>query len=193
MTDDEAAQIELLTVGLVGSPDMITNHAIAEYNRTSENIRLRVVNYAPVVDDDGGYHSSSALDAFELDIVAGRIPDIMIIEADTGAKLSRLAGDRLFCDLYELMDKNGFDKSGLLSGITSYELVEGQSDEPSLYYFPLEVSISTFVGRSSEFSEPADAFRISRPARASRRRTVSCRLSAVSIRAPLLARGVHRL
>lgn len=153
MTDDEAAQIELLTVGLVGSPDAITNHAIAEYNRTSENIRLRVVNYAPVVDDDGGYHSSSALDAFELDLVAGRIPDIMVIEADTGAKLSRLAGDRLFCDLYELMDKNGFDKSGLLSGITSYELVEGQSDEPSLYYFPLEVSISTFVGRASEFSE----------------------------------------
>ena len=51
------------------------------------------------------------------------------------------------------MDKNGFDKSGLLSGITSYELVEGQSDEPSLYYFPLEVSISTFVGRSSEFPD----------------------------------------
>ena len=149
---DDSERIELLTVAIVGFVDSSSISAIAEYNRAHTDTKLRVVRYEPVY-DGGVIYIETAREAFEQDLADGRIPDIMVIEADTGAKLSRLAGDRLFCDLYELMDKNGFDKSGLLSGITSYELVEGQSDEPSLYYFPLEVSISTFVGRSSEFPD----------------------------------------
>lgn len=73
------------------------------------------------------------------------------------------------------------------------KLVEGQSDEPSLYYFPLEVSISTFVGRSSEFSERLTLSEFLD--RLERLGDGQCLADYLRFRFALrlLARGVHRL
>ena len=144
LTDDE--QIELLTVAIVGLADSASISAIAEYNRAHTDTKLRVIRYEPVY-DVGRIYIEAACDAFEQDLADRKIPDILIIDTDTRVSISDYENSLPLCDLYELMDDAY--RENLLPFVRHFERTHGDNDTPSLYYLPLESSISLYAGSAA--------------------------------------------
>ena len=143
LTDDE--QIELLTVAIVGLADSASISAIAEYNRAHTDTKLRVIRYEPVY-DVGRIYIEAAREAFEQDLADGRIPDILIVDMDTRVNISDYESSLPLCDLYELMDDDY--RENLLPFVSHFERTDSEGT-PSLYYLPLESSISLYAGSAA--------------------------------------------
>ena len=151
LTDDE--QIELLTVTIVGLADSASISAIAEYNRAHTDTKLRVIRYEPVY-DVGRIYIEAARDAFEQDLADRKIPDILIIDTDTRVSISDYEKSLPLCDLYELMDDDYRDN--LLPFVRHFERTHGDNDIPSLYYLPLESSISLYIASSTAIEQMSE-------------------------------------
>ncbi len=150
---DDSERIELLTVAIVGFVDSSSISAIAEYNRAHTDTKLRVVRYEPVY-DGGVIYIETAREAFEQDLADGRIPDIMIVDMDTHVNISDYESSLPLCDLYELMDDDY--RENLLPFVRHFERIDGKGDTPSLYYLPLESSISLYIASSTTIDQMSE-------------------------------------
>lgn len=142
---DDSERIELLTVAIVGLADSASISAIAEYNRAHIDTKLRVIRYEPVY-DVGRIYIETAREAFEQDLADGRIPDILIVDMDTRVNISDYESSLPLCDLYELMDDAY--RENLLPFVRHFERTDSEGT-PSLYYLPLESSISLYAGSAA--------------------------------------------
>lgn len=150
---DDSERIELLNVAIVGFADSSSISAIAEYNRAHTDTKLRVVRYEPVY-DGGVIYIDAARDAFEQDLADRKIPDILIIDTDTRVSISDYESSLPLCDLYELMDDAY--RENLLPFVRHFERTHGDNDIPSLYYLPLESSISLYIASSTAIEQMSE-------------------------------------
>ena len=142
LTETEAVEKQILTLAFVGRLNSSENYAVAEFNRTHDNVRLELERYEPEPDAP-----DSAVERFERDIVAGDLPDMVL--STTDADFANYAGKGLFIDLYGLMDESV--KNDLMPFVKSFET--SYKGGTGLYYLPLGNRITSLVGRNSDFPD----------------------------------------
>lgn len=147
LTETEPIEKKTLTLAFVGNINIRENYAVAEFNRTHDDVRLEMKRYEPTPDENGRYDQNEAIERFGRDIVAGDIPDILISRSD--ADLEGYAGKGLFADLYGLMDDA--KKNDLMPFVKSFET--SFKGGKGLYYLPLCSKITSLVGRESDFPD----------------------------------------
>ena len=108
------------------------NEAVINFNRNSEEYRIKVVDY---MTEDWDY--DAAITNLQNDIVAGNVPD-MIDVSSISAPWRNWAAKGIITDLFPLMEADGdFAKEELLPNIrTAYEI------DGALYVLPTTVMIS---------------------------------------------------
>lgn len=125
-----AEKTELTIATIYTNQDL--NDAVINFNRNSEEYRIKVVDY---MTEDWDY--DAAITNLQNDIVAGNAPD-MIDVSSVGAPWRNWAAKGIITDLYPLMEADGdFTKEELLSNVRTAFEVDG-----SLYVLPTTVSIS---------------------------------------------------
>ena len=99
---DEKNSKKILTLGCF-SMNGFWRTAIAEFNRKSENHIIKAVSYS---DGNNGVMNDrdNALNNFNIEIISGNIPDILILDSDM--PYDNYANKGLFADIYELMDSD---------------------------------------------------------------------------------------
>lgn len=108
------------------------NEAVIEFNRNSEEYRIKIVDY---MTEDWDY--DAALTNLQNDIVAGNVPD-MIDVTSLSMPWRNWAAKGIITDLYPLMEADGdFAKEELLANVRTAFEVDG-----SLYVLPTTVSLS---------------------------------------------------
>ena len=147
LTETEPIEKKTLTLAFVGNIGIRENYAVAEFNRTHDDVRLEMKRYESTPDENGRYDQNEAIERFGRDIVAGDIPDILISRSD--ADLEGYAGKGLFADLYGLMDDA--KKNDLMPFVKSFET--SFKGGKGLYYLPLCSKITSLVGRESDFPD----------------------------------------
>lgn len=147
LTETEPSERETLTLAFVGKIAQYENYAVAEFNRTHDSVKLELKRYELTPDETGSVLEKNAIEAFERDIVAGDLPDIVLTSGS--ADVGGYAAKGLFTDLYGLMDES--KRADLSPFVKEFETdFKGQS---GLYFLPLNNKITTLVGRRSEFPE----------------------------------------
>ncbi len=121
---------ELTIATIYANQDL--NEAVIEFNRNSEEYRIKIVDY--MTED---YDYEAAITNLQNDIVAGNVPD-MIDVSSVSAPWRNWAAKEIITDLYPLMEADGdFSKEELLPNIRTAFEVDG-----SLYVLPTTVMIS---------------------------------------------------
>lgn len=136
---DEIPVKTTLTLACVGYFSDNTRKAVIDFNHSSEEYRIDIVNYQSN-NEDGMYDVS----AFTNDIMAGKVPDIIILYSTATNEAENLSSKGLFCDLYSL---------GLDGGILLDCVRESCERDGTLPYLMLENYVSTLLGSASEFPE----------------------------------------
>lgn len=125
-----AEKTELTIATIYTNQDL--NEAVIDFNRNSEEYRIKVVDY---MTEDWDYEA--AITNLQNDIVAGNIPD-MIDVSSVSAPWRNWVAKEIITDLYPLMEADGdFSKEELLPNIRTAFEVDG-----SLYVLPTTVMIS---------------------------------------------------
>ena len=123
----EADEKLILTLGIIGYyGDPATNSAIAEFNRTNENYRIRIKQYQ--TSDRADY--TAEVEAFEKELIKGEIPDIILISPEY-ADIENYEAKGVFAPL-----DNGDDLL-ISDGFT----------------IPVVASVNTYLGRESDFPD----------------------------------------
>lgn len=108
------------------------NEAVINFNRSSEEYRIKVVDY---MTEDWDY--DAALTNLQNDIIAGNVPD-MIDVSSVSAPWRNWAAKDIITDLYPLMEADGdFSREELLPNVRAAYEVDG-----SLYVLPTTVMLS---------------------------------------------------
>ena len=147
MIPSEAKEKQVLKLAFVGRVNPNEYYAIAEFNRTHDDVKIDAVYYNETVDSDGMADPNSAVEKFERDMVSGNLPDIVLLPGNADA--AGYAGKGLFRNLYDFMDDSF--RSDLSPFVKEFET--DFKSEKGLYFLPLNNSISTLVGRASEFPD----------------------------------------
>ena len=125
-----AEKTELTLATINTSQDL--NAAVIDFNRNSEEYRIKVVDY---MTEDWDY--DAAITNLQNDIVAGNVPD-MIDASSISAPWRNWAAKGIITDLYPLMETDGdFAKEELLENVRRAYEIEG-----SLYVLPTTVGMS---------------------------------------------------
>ena len=146
LTETEPVEKKVLTLAFVGEIRVRENYAVAEFNRTHDDVRLEMKRYESAT-ESGYYDDNGAIEKFERDIVAGDLPDIVL--SVSGADFESYAGKGLFTDLYGLMDDA--KKNDLMPFVKEFETTF--KGGKGLYYLPLCSRITSLVGRRSDFPD----------------------------------------
>lgn len=140
---NEIKERKLLTIAVVGRADDFTTYAVCEFNRAHDDIRIEIKRYESESDTD----FSSAVTEFERDALSGKLADILLIDADTGADITNYSEKGFFTDLTPLMERSGYDSGNILDS------VKEMSGRDRIYYLPLETATSTLYGRAADFPD----------------------------------------
>ncbi len=147
MIPSEAKEKQVLKLAFVGRVNPSEYYAIAEFNRTHDDVRIDAVYYNETITSDGMTDRNAAVEKFERDMVAGNLPDIVLLPGSADA--AGYAGKGLFRNLYDFMDDSF--RSDLSPFVKEFET--DFKSERGLYFLPLNNRISTLVGRASEFPD----------------------------------------
>ncbi|MCI8387709.1 MAG: hypothetical protein HFE63_04510 [Clostridiales bacterium] len=143
-----------ITVAMFGFIDQTVAHAVANFNRASEEYHLDIILYDDMVENSPVPDNEAIVKHLELDIVSGKAPDIFVAYTsylDIG-NIENYAEKGTFCDLYSLMEADGWDKNQLLDCITeSFERKNVKSGKNELPYLPIRSDINVMFGSASEF------------------------------------------
>lgn len=101
----ELENVKIITVGTLYD-DYNVKNKISEFNKSHENIRLKMVSYQEydVYDEASEKMTSTAQDQLKLDVISGKAPDIIVSYSRN--IISTLANKGLYLDLYELIDSD---------------------------------------------------------------------------------------
>ncbi|HKM04457.1 MAG TPA: extracellular solute-binding protein [Lachnospiraceae bacterium] len=141
LTKKESSQVKTNTILTYGTMSLNydVRSAIIKFNKTNENYRIQVKEYANGYDD-----YEAALTQFNSDITAGNGPDI--IDLTYGFSIKRYASKGIFEDLYPYIEKDSeinLDEY-LKNMVKAYE-VDGK-----LYGIMSNFYINTLIGKTSE-------------------------------------------
>ncbi len=115
--------------------------AVADFNKTNREYYIRVVDYG-----ENGTDYNDALTKYNLDIISGELPDIMVTSAPVDASVYQSKG--ILCDLYELMDDDpDFSRDMIVSSILK------AYGEDHLYSIAPTFALDTIVGRDDLFDD----------------------------------------
>ena len=99
---DQVAAKEIITLGCV-YPDYSVLNKVVDYNKSSSQYRIRVVNYSQLNTEDDFEAGGRAFDA---DIISGNAPDMVIL--DWGSNPEKYSSKGLFVDLVDSVVIWGF-------------------------------------------------------------------------------------
>ena len=140
---DRIPEKEALVIANLGGT--LSAQTIIDFNRSSDTIRVVERDYTVYPEDQRKL-------AFDTDIAAGNIPDIVIMTADSvdGTLVNTYEASDLFCDLTPLMQANpDFRYDDLLSYVTKpYQFMGEQR------LFPLHANPYTYFARSDDADAP---------------------------------------
>ncbi|MBE6701156.1 MAG: extracellular solute-binding protein [Ruminococcaceae bacterium] len=112
---------------------------IIDYNRSSTDYRITVKAY--------GWEESS-IEAFDLDLVSGKIPDIVCLDS---LDASKYASKGIFADLGKMMDEDDkFSRDVFLDNIIEATKIKGV-----IYSMPVSFNIRSVAGKESIFTKPS--------------------------------------
>lgn len=135
-----------LTVGGVYIDSDIMSR-IVRFNKESDKYHIRMLDYSVYNTDEDG---SAGRTRLHQDIIAGNIPDIMVLDNDMPIESYMEKG--LFADLNPYMDgENGIDRSRFLNNI-----FEAYSRDGKLYQLVPAFYVSTMIGKTALVGEKAD-------------------------------------
>lgn len=125
----------ILTLAVVAcAPDDQTKNAVADFNRTNGNYRIRLKTYS-----DGSGSPAAEAEAFSRDVISGDIPDIILISPEY-SDVENLAAKGLFADLRGLMTDQ-----------------ERENYTGGDFTAPLVAEIRALLGRSTDFPDGLSA------------------------------------
>lgn len=141
VNNNDIKQKKIVNVAALYTDDIILS-AVVNFNQASSDYRVDVKTYS-----DSYWADDWAINAFNIDLAAGHIPDMVFLAPDT-PNLS-YAAKGLFADLYELMDSDpNFDKNDYLTNI--FKLLE---TDGKLNFATTSFGVNTLMGRVSEWGE----------------------------------------
>ena len=140
----EAAPKKVLTLGCF-SMDQFWRTAISEFNRENKEYTISAVSYLDEHSDIFN-DNDKARTNFNNEIIAGNVPDILLLNNDM--PYESYADKGLFADIYELMDNDPeYTRDKFMPNVLSALETDGK-----LYIIALSFYVNTFVGRSSRFA-----------------------------------------
>ena len=108
-----------LTMARFATDNFATN-AVAHFNRTSKHYRVELIEYVDRNGDWSGIIFQEARNKFVLDVLAGKAPDIMVLET---TMYQDLVGSGLFEDLYDFLDNDPeLNRSDLIDAMKKTEV-----------------------------------------------------------------------
>ncbi|MBE6612817.1 MAG: extracellular solute-binding protein, partial [Ruminococcaceae bacterium] len=135
----ELVEKTTLTVGTLFDMDYYAAHAIVDFNQASDEFRAVLKTYDYGVKENGAWDSAPAIQSFDLDMMSGNVPDIIILPLpNSEIDLEKYVNAGLFADLYPYLGKDT-----LLPSVRTTNEIDGK-----LYWLPTSSRISvTFTGR----------------------------------------------
>ena len=125
----------ILTLAVVAcTPDDQTKNAVADFNRTNDNYRIKLKTYS-----DGSGSPAAEAEAFSRDVISGEIPDIILISPEY-SDVESLAAKGLFADL------RGFMTDPERGNYTGGDFTA-----------PLVAEVRALLGRSADFPDGLSA------------------------------------
>lgn len=135
-------KITLTMAGVYIDSDLLGR--VVAFNKESDDYRIKVTDYSVYDTEDD---STAAQTRLNTDLIAGNIPDILVLNTDMPVDSYIEKG--LFADLYQFMDgENGIDRSRYLTNVFDAYTVDGK-----LYQLVASFGVSTIVGKTSLVGE----------------------------------------
>gem|GEM_PF-3237484 len=137
ITHEDKTVITLATV----SDDSEISRTVVDFNRKNSDCFIQVRTY-----QKPGQSYNDALSDFNLDMIKGNVPDIVII--DSLMPFSEYVSSGLFVDLYEHFGASSISRADYLPNIMDMLETEGK-----LYAVAPYFSIDTIIGKASEVGD----------------------------------------
>lgn len=129
-----------LTLGLFFDVNMVVERTVSDFNRYNPDYEIEVKVYMP-----SGYGFAEALSDFNLDLITGNMPDIMIIHVTTEMPVNSYFDKGVFEDLYEYIDADpDMKRDDYVTSVLKYL----ETDE-KLYTISDSFNIQTLIGKTS--------------------------------------------
>ena len=142
-----------ITMGMPGINQLLMPY-IVDFNNTSDEYEIEIVNYAEQVEDDAD--GSKALRALQLDMATDKAPDIIGLAP---LYMAELLQKDVLADMYELMDScDGVKREDFLPNVLEGFDVNGEIPAVSYSFFiRTAVAKTKFVGDDAESWTPEQA------------------------------------
>ena len=135
----EVKEKKVLTLGCFYI-DWTIRSQIAEFNKTNEDYTIYATSYSES-NDTSDY--TAALTKFNNEILAGNVPDILLISS--GMPYNSYASKGLFADLYEFMDKDDvYNRDAFMPNV-----LKAMEKDGKLYEITPSFSVQTYAAKKS--------------------------------------------
>lgn len=113
----------VVTVGMPGKNQLIIP-VISKFNNSQDKYELKIVDYSEIVGEETNGVSDRAVNQLNLDIAAGKAPDIIAVAP---TYMSNYIQNGMFADMYSLMDEYGsISKDDFLPNVIEGFEVDGK-------------------------------------------------------------------
>ena len=135
----EVKEKKVLTLGCFYI-DWNIRSQIAEFNKTNEDYTIYATSYSES-NDTSDY--TAALTKFNNEILAGNVPDILLI--NSGMPYNSYASKGLFADLYEFMDKDDvYNRDAFMPNV-----LKAMEKDGKLYEITPSFTVQTYAAKKS--------------------------------------------
>lgn len=135
----EVKEKKVLTLGCFYI-DWTIRSQIAEFNKTNEDYTIYATSYSES-NDTSDY--TAALTKFNNEILAGNVPDILLISS--GMPYNSYASKGLFADLYEFMDKDDvYNRDAFMPNV-----LKAMEKDGKLYEITPSFTVQTYAAKKS--------------------------------------------
>lgn len=118
---------------------------VIEFNRNHEDVRIMLTDYSSFDSEENNWEGG--MDTLNADILAGKVPDILIAPSDFD--MGMYANKGLFTDLYKLMEQDeSIDLEDYLQNIIALGEYEGE-----LYELIPKFNAVTLVGKTADVGD----------------------------------------
>ncbi len=145
---DQAAEKEVITLGVLQSGNSHLLRCISQFNRNSTDCRIEIREYYDIYLDSGQTEArEEARTALHMDISSGRCPDLLVLEYDD---LETYAAKGLLEDLAPYLEADGDLE-------LADNVLEAYTFHGKLCALPGALQIRTLAGRTERLGELGDA------------------------------------
>ena len=147
--DPDAAAIEKVTVtlGVVAADAMVAAMAVDEFNKTSENVRVEIVDYATLYNTESD--RTQAVTRFDIDVLGGNAPDMLSF---SGFSPNKYISKGVLADLTGYLEN---DKNINREHLYEHILDMGRSGG-NLFHIITGFHTFALVGKTSVFGDTKD-------------------------------------